>query len=80
MKGLSFDLIISLIAGLFVCLVVFPMVALFTTTSVGGIGKPVQVFRRFVGGLYQFSNIGDRGFAGMLFRHPGGLCIGNEGF
>ena len=46
----------------------------------GGIGKPVQVFRRFVGGLYQFSNIVDRGFAGMLFRHPGGLCIGNEGF
>ncbi|WP_319576003.1 ABC transporter permease [uncultured Desulfobacter sp.] len=34
MKALSFDLIISLIAGLFVCLVVFPMVALFTTTSV----------------------------------------------
>ena len=34
MKAISFDLIISLIAGIFVCLVVFPMVALFTTTSV----------------------------------------------
>ncbi len=33
MKGLSFDLIISLIAGIFVCLVVLPLIALFTTTS-----------------------------------------------
>lgn len=34
MKGPSFDFFISLIAGIFVCLVVLPMMALFTTTSV----------------------------------------------
>ena len=35
MKRLSFDLAVSLIAGIFVCLIVLPMVALFTTTSFG---------------------------------------------
>ncbi|MGD8836296.1 MAG: ABC transporter permease [Desulfobacteraceae bacterium] len=34
MKGPSFDFFISLISGIFVCLVVLPMMALFTTTSV----------------------------------------------
>jgi len=33
MKIFSFDLIISFIAGIFVCLIVLPMLALFTTTS-----------------------------------------------
>jgi len=35
MKSFSFDLTVSLIAGIFVCLIVLPMLALFTTTSFG---------------------------------------------
>ncbi len=35
MKSLSFDLVVSLIAGIFVCLIVLPILALFTTTSFG---------------------------------------------
>ena len=35
MKSLSFDLAVSLIAGIFVCLIVLPILALFTTTSFG---------------------------------------------
>ena len=35
MKKLSFDLAISFIAGIFVCLIVLPMLALFTATSFG---------------------------------------------
>jgi len=35
MKSFSFDLIVSLIAGIFVCLIVLPILALFTTTSFG---------------------------------------------
>lgn len=35
MRKFSFDIVISLIAGIFVCLIVLPMFALFTTTSFG---------------------------------------------
>jgi len=35
MKGLSFDLVASIMTGIFVCLIVFPVFALFTTTSFG---------------------------------------------
>ena len=35
MKGFSFDLAISLIAGIFVCLITLPIFALFTATSFG---------------------------------------------
>ena len=35
MKNVSFDLTVSLIAGIFVCLIVLPILALFTTTSFG---------------------------------------------
>lgn len=35
MKGISFDIVVSLITGIFVCLIVLPMFALFTSISLG---------------------------------------------
>ncbi len=35
MKGYFFDLVISFLVGIFVCLIVFPLFALFTATSLG---------------------------------------------
>jgi molybdate transport system permease protein len=35
MKGISFDIVVSLMTGIFVCLIVLPMFALFTSISLG---------------------------------------------
>ena len=80
MRSSFFDLSIALISGLFVCLILFPLIALFTTTSLSELAAQLLSAHVVSAVLISFSNLGDRRPSLSLVWNTRRLPSGDERF